>query len=310
MEIYSSFNEIKEIKNPVLTIGTFDGVHVGHQKIISKLNEEAKLIDGESVLFTFYPHPRMVLNPSVSLQLIQTHEEKLNKLKRMGLKHVIVFPFTLDFSNTKAKDFIKNYLVDKLKVKKIVIGYDHHFGKNREGSIEQFQELSSKLGFEVIEIPAQEINEINISSTKIRAAILAGEMEIANQFLNEPFELSGFVVQGKKLGKEIGYPTANISIKDQHKIIPKKGVYAIEVNHHSKTYFGMMNIGFKPTVSNENEISIEVHLFDFNENLYDQKIAVRIMNRIRDEQKFDGIDSLIKQLKKDEIFCRNLFDIV
>lgn len=310
MKIYHNFSEIQHINNPILTIGTFDGVHIGHQKIISKLNEEAKKCGGESVLFTFYPHPRMVLNPDVNLQLIQTQQEKLAKLERMGLKHLIVFPFTKDFANTKAEDFIVQYLINQLHVKKVVIGYDHQFGKNREGSIEHFRALAEKHHFEVIEIPAQEINEINISSTKIRKAILDGDLETATRFLNEPFELTGKVIHGKKLGKQIGFPTANIQLTDTHKIIPKTGVYAVEIIIDGAIQHGMMNIGFRPTVSEEKTLSIEVHLFDFKQDLYEKQLIVRLIQRIRDEQKFDGIESLIQQLKQDEIACRTLFHLV
>lgn len=310
MKIYHDFSEIQHINNPILTIGTFDGVHIGHQKIISKLNEEASTCGGESVLFTFYPHPRMVLNPDVNLQLIQTQEEKLAKLERMGLKHLIVFPFTKDFANTKAEDFIVEYLINQLHIKKVVIGYDHQFGKNREGSIEHFRILAEKHHFEVIEIPAQEINEINISSTKIRKAILQGDLETATKFLNEPFELTGKVIHGKKLGKQIGFPTANIQVADTHKIIPKTGVYAVEVIMEDMIQHGMMNIGFRPTVSEEKTLSIEVHLFDFKQDLYEKQLIVRLIHRIRDEQKFDGIESLIQQLKQDEIACRTLFHLV
>jgi riboflavin kinase / FMN adenylyltransferase len=310
MKIYSDFSEIQHINNPILTIGTFDGVHIGHQKIIQKLNEEAENCGGESVLFTFYPHPRMVLNPDVNLQLIQTQEEKLAKLERMGLKHLIVFPFTKDFANTKAEDFIVQYLINQLQVKKVVIGYDHQFGKNREGSIEQFRELAKQYQFEVIEIPAQEINEINISSTKIREAILQGDAETATNFLNEPFELTGTVVHGKKLGNQIGFPTANIQLANEHKIVPKTGVYAVELILDNATQHGMMNIGFRPTVSDEKTLSIEVHLFDFKQDLYEKQLIVRLIHRIRDEQKFDGIESLIQQLKQDEIACRTLFHLV
>jgi riboflavin kinase/FMN adenylyltransferase len=306
MKIYTHFNEISKIKNPILTIGTFDGVHIGHQKIISKLNEEALKCDGESVLFTFFPHPRMILNPKVNLQLIQTQEEKLAKLNRMGLQHVIMFPFTKEFANTKAEDFIIQYLVNQLHVKKVVIGYDHQFGKNREGSIDQFKQLSRKNNFEVIEIPAQEINEINISSTKIRTAILEGNLEIANKFLNEPFELTGKVIHGNKLGNKIGFPTANLFIENQHKIIPANGVYAVETLIEKKSFFGMMNIGYKPTVSNVKNLTIEIHIFNFNEDLYDKTLTVRLIKQIRNEKKFENINSLIQQLKKDEISCRSI----
>lgn len=308
MKVHYNFDSISTIKNPILTIGTFDGVHLGHQKIINSLNEVAKLKNGESVLFTFHPHPRLVLNPDDnSLQILQTQEEKIEKLARMGLNHLIIYPFTKEFSNTKATDFIKTFLIEKLKVNTIVVGYDHHFGKNREGSLEDLVELSKSYPFEVIEIPAREIDEVNISSTKIRQALVEGNIARANRFLNEAFEISGIVQTGKQLGRTIGFPTANIKVSEPHKLIPKNGVYAVKIILPFEVEcFGMMNIGYKPTVSEENEKTLEVFIFDFNQDIYNQKISVYLLERMRDERKFASVDELKTQLIQDEQTVRAL----
>jgi riboflavin kinase/FMN adenylyltransferase len=309
VKVFSGFDSILEIKNPVLTIGTFDGVHIGHQKIIERLNEEAAKIDGESVLFTFYPHPRMVLFPdSHGLKLIQTQAEKIDKLRKCGLQNVIVFPFTKEFSRLTAIEFVRDYLVNRLNVKKLVIGYDHQFGKNREGSLEFLKEIADTYEYEVIEIPAQDIDEVNVSSTKIRNALLAGDIETANNFLGEHFELSGTVVKGNQIGSQMGFPTANIQIDSELKLIPGNGVYAVSVRLEDGSLLnGMLNIGTRPTVSASDELRIEVHLLDTTMNLYDQKLTVRFLKRVRDEKRFEDKESLINQLKNDEITVRNIF---
>lgn len=309
MNIFQGFDQLGDIPNPVLTIGTFDGVHLGHQKIIERLNDEAAKIGGESVLFTFYPHPRMVLYPdSHELRLIQTQAEKIDKLRRIGLKNVIVHPFTMDFSRLTAVEFVRDYLVNRLKVKKLVIGYDHQFGKNREGSIEFLKEVCDTYGFEVIEISAKEIDEVNISSTKIRRAILEGDMQKAKDYLGEPFELHGKVIHGDAVGRSMGYPTANIDIESDTKLIPKLGVYAVNVvTGDGNVHEGMMNIGMRPTVANHDDLSLEVHLFDFNADLYDQYITVQLLSRFRDEMKFDSLIELKEQLSEDEKGIRDYF---
>lgn len=309
MNVYKGFEEIEHIPNPVLTIGTFDGVHIGHQKIINQLNREAKKIGGESVLFTFYPHPRMVLYPDThGLKLIQTQVEKLDKLRRMGLKNIIIHPFTKDFSRLTALEFVRDYLVNRLHVKKLVIGYDHQFGKNREGSIDFLRSVSDTYGFEVVEIPAMEIDDVNVSSTKIRNAIIGGDVDKVSRFLGEPFELHGRVVQGQALGRQIGFPTANIDIESDVKLLPKSGVYAVNVLlTDGSIQEGMMNIGRKPTVSESQSVSIEVHLFDYNQDIYDQYVTVQLLSRFRDEQKFESVFDLKEQLNKDEITIRNFF---
>ena len=307
MKIFNDFNSIESIPNPVLTIGTFDGVHVGHQKIIEQLNEEAKKIGGESVLFTFYPHPRMVLSPkNHGLKLIQTQEEKLDKLAKMGLQNCIVYPFTKDFSELTALEFVRDFLVNQLHVKKLVIGYDHQFGKNREGSISYLKAVSKEFNFEVIEIPAQDIDEVNVSSTKIRDAVLKGDIEKANEFLGDLFQITGTVVRGKELGRTIGFPTANIELNSDLKLIPSKGVYVIKVCVNSIWFGGMLNIGFRPTISKENNQTIEVHIFDFSEDIYGEIVTVQFLSKWREELKFNSIDELKNQLVKDEKTIRSI----
>ncbi len=309
MKVYQDFEEVGKIPNAVLTIGTFDGVHLGHQKIIERLKEEARKVNGETVLFTFFPHPRMVINPSNhGLKLIQTQAEKIENLDRLGLDHLIIFPFTKEFSNLSADEFVKDYLVDKLHVKTIVVGYDHQFGKNREGSLKQLQKLSETLPFEVIEIPAHEVDEINVSSTKIRQAIEIGDVQTANSYLNEPFEISGKVVKGNQIGRTIGFPTANIEIGDDLKIVPAIGVYAVEVIlEDQRKLQGMMNIGIRPTVTDSKEVKIEVFIFDFSEAIYDQSIKVYLLQRIRGEHRFQSLEVLRAQLQEDEKTVRSIF---
>lgn len=310
MKVYQGFEAIDEISNPVLTIGTFDGVHVGHQKIIQRLNKEAKKTGGESVLFTFYPHPRMVIAPdNHGLKLIQTQDEKIEKLRRMGLQHLIIYPFTTEFANLTAREFVSEFLVKRLKVKTIVVGYDHQFGKNREGSLAFLQEMSKQYPFEVIEIPSHEIDEVNVSSTKIRQALELGDIETANRYLNEPFELTGTVVHGNALGRTIGFPTANLDLGDALKSVPAKGVYAVQVKlPDGRLLKAMMNIGVRPTVSNIPKVHLEVFLFDFSEDLYDQRITVYLLRRVRDEKRFESIDALRAQLQEDEKTIRSMLD--
>jgi len=309
VKVYQDFEEVGKIPNAVLTIGTFDGVHLGHQKIIERLKEEARKVNGETVLFTFFPHPRMVINPTNhGLKLIQTQAEKIENLERLGLDHLIIFPFTKEFSTLSADEFVKDYLVNKLHVKTIVVGYDHQFGKNREGSLKQLQKLSETLPFKVIEIPAHEVDEINVSSTKIRQAIEIGDIQTANSYLNEPFEISGKVVKGNQIGRTIGFPTANIEIGDDLKIIPTIGVYAVEVIlEDQRKLHGMMNIGIRPTVTDSKEVKIEVFIFDFSEAIYDQRIKVYLLQRIRGEHRFQSVEVLRAQLQEDEKTVRTIF---
>lgn len=307
MRIFQGFEQIENIPNPVLTIGTFDGVHLGHQKIIRHLNREAERLGGESVLFTFYPHPRMVLYPdSHGVKLIQTHEEKLAKLERMGLQNVIVHPFTLEFSRLTALEFVRDFLVNKLNVKQMVIGYDHQFGKNREGSIAFLREVCDTYDFGVTEISAKEIDEVNISSTKIRNALKEGDVSTANTFLGEPFELHGKVVKGKGIGRNLGFPTANLEVNSAVKLIPGNGVYVVQVElSDGSRHAGMLSIGTNPTIDDSGVQTVEVHLLDFQGDLYERQVVLRFLTRIREERKFESLEALIDQIKQDEMYTRD-----
>lgn len=311
MRIFQGFDDLHKIPHPVLTIGTFDGVHLGHQKIINQLNEVAKKTGGESVLFTFYPHPRMVIFPdSHGLQLIQTQEEKQEKLKRIGLQNMIVHPFTPNFSRISAIEFVRDFLVNQLKVKTLIIGYDHHFGKNREGDIELLKELAPVYEFEVIEIDAKEVDEVNVSSTKIRDALKEGDVELANSYLGEEFEINGKVVHGEKIGTKLGFPTANIDIESDIKLIPKQGVYASKtVLQNGETYYSLLSIGERPTVDSSGKLSIETYLLDFDGNLYGDYVKIKLLKYLREEEKFDTLDELIQAMHKDEETLRNWISV-
>ena len=287
-----------------MTIGTFDGVHFGHQKIIEKLVKEAKKANKKSVVLTFFPHPRMVLQKDASLKLLNTIEERATLLEKTDLDYLIIHPFSKDFSRMSALEFVRDILVKQLNISKLIIGYDHHFGKNREGNITQLSEYSHLYGFKVEEIPAQDIDSVSVSSTKVRRALAAGNLKTANHYLGYNFMLTGTVVNGKKLGGKIGYPTANIDVKETYKLIPKTGVYVVKSSIGRKTVFGMMNIGNRPTI-NGNHQTIEIHFFDFNKDLYHKNLTIELLYFLRDEQKFDTIEFLVHQLKKDEEIARN-----
>jgi len=287
-----------------VTIGTFDGVHFGHQKIIEKLVKEAKKANKKSVVLTFFPHPRMVLQKDASLKLLNTIEERATLLEKTDLDYLIIHPFSKYFSRMSALEFVRDILVKQLNISKLIIGYDHHFGKNREGNITQLSEYSHLYGFKVEEIPAQDIDSVSVSSTKVRRALAAGNLKTANHYLGYNFMLTGTVVNGKKLGGKIGYPTANIDVKETYKLIPKTGVYVVKSSIGRKTVFGMMNIGNRPTI-NGNHQTIEIHFFDFSKDLYHKNLTIELLYFLRDEQKFDTIEFLVHQLKKDEEIARN-----
>jgi len=298
----ASFNPKKPV---ILTPGTFDGVHFGHQKILKILTDTAKEKNMESVVLTFSPHPRKVLFPDGKpLFLINTLDEKIEQLKKHGVDHLIIYPFTLDFSRISALEYVRDFLLNELKVSKLVIGYDHQFGRNREGDFNYLKELSPLYEFEIEEISAQDINEVNISSTKIRKAILNGDIETANEYLGYQFSITGDVVEGKKLGNTIGFPTANIQPTSNDKIIPKNGAYAVSVTVDSKQYGGMLNIGHNPTVSSDQTQHIEVNIFDFNQNIYGTDITVYFIKRLRDEKKFESVDELKQQLADDALLAK------
>ena len=299
MKIFHSIFDFNPAQKTYVTIGTFDGVHIGHQKIIEKLVAEAKKHQKKSVLLTFFPHPRMVLQKEASIKLINTINEKATLLEKTGLDYLIIHPFSKDFSRLNALDFVRDVLVNQLDTAKLIIGYDHHFGKNREGNIEQLTEYSYLYDFSVEEIPVQDIDEVAVSSTKIRRALGNGDLKTANQYLGYNFSLTGKVIKGEQLGNTIGFPTANIALDEDYKLIPKTGAYVVKAEIDDGIVYGMMNIGIRPTISGEHQ-TIETHFFDFDENIYNKIITIQLLSFIREEQKFDSLDSLTKQLQNDK----------
>ncbi len=303
MNIIEGIKNYKNSKPTILTVGTFDGVHLGHQKIIRKLKEEATRLHAESLILTFHPHPRKVLQPEIPLQLIQTIEERISALEKAGLDTLIIQPFDKQFSRLSAEEYVEQVLVHQLDIKKIIIGYDHRFGRNREANIKDLRHFATIFDFEVEEISVAEIDLISISSTKIRKAISNGNLNLVQRFLGRSFELGGNVVHGNQLGRSIGFPTANIEIGTSDKLIPNKGVYWIKGLKDMSDVYGMMNIGTKPTVKSD-LISVEIHFFDWNKDLYNSTIYVQVLKRLRDEKKFNSIVDLKEQLQKDEKRCR------
>lgn len=287
-----------QTQNTVLTIGTFDGVHIGHQKIIKRLVEVANNKGLQPSLLTFFPHPRMVLQKDANIKLINTISEKELLLKRFGITNLVVKKFTKDFSRLTAEAFVEDILVDQLKAKHVIIGYDHHFGRNRNANINDLRQFGEQFDFDVEEISMQDINDVAISSTKIRAALNDGDIKTANTYLGYNFMLTGTIIKGKGIGKTINYPTANLKIEETYKLIPKQGVYIVQAIIDNVLEYGMMNIGINPTVSGTDQ-SIEIHFFNLNKSLYDKKLSVQLLHRLRDEQKFDSLDLLKKQLEID-----------
>ena len=307
MQTHNSIHDFFSTKKTIITIGTFDGVHLGHQKILSKLVDEAKKLQYESLVLTFFPHPRMVLGKENSIKLINTISEKKQLLESIGIHHLIIHEFDTKFANLSAKEFVEKILVGKLNIGKIIIGYDHKFGKGRTADINDLIEFGKQFGFEVEQISAEEIGDIAVSSTKIRKALLEGNIELVNQFLGYTFEFTGKVIEGKKIGRTIQFPTANILIKENYKLLPKNGVYIITSKIDNKNYHGMMNIGTNPTIG-DNQQTIEVHFFDFDQNIYNKTLTIKVLEKIREEQKFDSLEALQLQLIKDENFSKSYFD--
>jgi len=300
LKVFRNISSYTPQKPIVLTIGTFDGVHIGHKKIIEKLTERAKKEDLESVILTFFPHPRMILQKDSDIKLLNTIDEKIELLEKSGLNSLIIHPFDKTFSELSAEEFVTQILIEKLHLKKIVIGYDHRFGKNRTAGINELVVFGEKYGFEVEQISVQEIDEISVSSTKIRKALDNGEIALANSYLGYNYFFNGTVVEGKKLGRTIGFPTANLKISEDYKLIPKTGVYVVNVNiNGNDNKMGMMNIGTNPTV-NGNHQTIEVNILDFNEDIYGKNIRISFLEKIRDEQKFASVAELKNQLEKDK----------
>lgn len=300
MKIYRNINDFKNVDYPVVTVGTFDGVHLGHQKIFKKMTELAQANNGETVVLTFAPHPRIILySDSKNLKFINTQKRKFELLEKAGVDHLIIIPFTKDFSKISSKDFIKTILVEKLKVKKLVIGYNHHFGKNRQGNFNNLFKFSNSLGFQVEEIPEQDVKNIAVSSTKIRNALINGDIKTANAFLGYEYSIMGKVVKGNEIGRKIGFPTANIQIEDKYKLIAAQGVYACKVEWKGQIFKGMGNIGTRPTLE-QHKLTTEVHIFNFDKEIYNDNITIFFLDRVRDEIKFSDLNALRNRLLKDK----------
>ena len=299
MVTVQSIKEYDKEHSTVITIGTFDGVHIGHRKILERLIKDANISDFKSMVLTFFPHPRMVLQKDANIKLLNTIEEKTKILKKIGLDYLIIHPFTSDFSRLSATEFVRDLLVIELQAKKIIIGYDHRFGRNRTANINDLITFGGTFDFEVEEISAQEIDDVSVSSTKIRKALEEGDIQTANAYLGYKYMLTGTVKKGKGLGRQLNFPTANLNIEETYKLIPKNGVYVVQSKINGTIVFGMMNIGFNPTVSGTKK-TIEVNFFDLDEDLYDKKLQIDIIDRIRDEHKFESIDALKEQLFKDK----------
>ena len=309
MQIIRDLDEFQPESPVVLTQGTFDGVHLGHQKILTQLVTRAQQINGRSVLLTFYPHPRLVLYPEDNeLKLITSIEEKAKLLKSFGLDYLIILPFTKDLSRITPFGFIRDILVKKLHISTIIIGYDHRFGKNREGSILEIEKYANEFNYEVEQIPEQDINDCIVSSSQVRKALLDGDLELANDFMGRPFSISGMVVSGQQKGTELGFPTANLGELDPYKLVPKIGVYAVKVIIANETLFGMLNIGTRPTFK-MNELAIETHIFDFSDNIYGQEIEILFFKRWRDERKFENQEQLVQQLNTDNTEIKAFFKL-
>jgi riboflavin kinase/FMN adenylyltransferase len=304
LKIFYSINDFHTtangtIKKTILTLGTFDGVHFGHKKILERVTQNTENGKYESLVLTFFPHPRMVLQEDSEIKLLNTLDEKIHLLEEIGIQNLVIHPFDEKFSRLTAEEFVKNVLVDQFHIQKIIIGHDHRFGRNRTANIDDLKAFGKQYDFEVEEISAQEIKEVSVSSTKIRSALTEGNVALANEYLGYNYSLTGTVTKGKQLGRTIGFPTANLKLEEDFKLVPQNGVYIVKSIINSKTVFGMMNIGFNPTVDGKHQ-TIEINYFDFDEDLYGQKITVSIMERIRAEQKFDSVELLKEQLEKDQ----------
>lgn len=309
MKIFDHIDTCKNLKNPILTLGMFDGIHIGHQAIIGQLNEIAKEVSGKSVLLTFEPHPRVVLGKGADdLQLLTTLDEKIDLLEKSGLDNLILHPFTKEFSELSAEDFVKELLVNGIGIHTILIGYNHHFGKDRQGNFEQLKNLSDKFGFDCIKMEEVKSKDQKISSTQIRNALLEGKVEFAREGLGRNYSLTGKVVHGDKIGRTLGFPTANLEI-EKHKLIPGNGVYVVKVQIESEVFKGLLSIGTRPTVTNSQEKRVEVFILDFDGMIYDEKISVEMIHKIRDDQKFESIEELVLQMNADKKFAEQFYFI-
>ena len=301
MKIYHHIDEFTPLKNAVVTIGTFDGVHQGHRQIIAGIKELAQQTGGETVILTFFPHPRMIIHPEdQDLKLITTIQERAALLEQLGVDHLIITPFSRDFSNQTAEAYIRDILVNKIGTRKIIIGYDHRFGKDRQGGLADLQQAAPVYGFEVIEIPEQDINHVAVSSTRIRQALLRADIEQANAFLGYPFFITGKVIRCNQIGRQIGYPTANLLVEESYKLIPADGIFAATVQLDGETFQGMAYIGHRPTINGMTR-NIEVNIFDFNRDIYNQTLQMNFLNFVRHDVKFSSLDGLKEQLAQDRI---------
>lgn len=302
MQIYRTLQDFTRLKNAIVTTGSYDGVHKGHRKILQILIDTAKQNNGESVVITFWPHPRKIIGDGnlQDIKFLSTLDEKIELLSSLGIDHLIIIPFNREFSELSSADFIKNILIDKIGTKKLVIGYDHKFGKNREGSFEYLQKEAATYGFEIQEIPRQDLDYIGVSSTEIRKALSAGEVSKAALYLEQNYQLKGLVIKGKQLGRKIGFPTANIKVTDSEKLIPSDGVYAVRVKYKDDLFDGMLNIGMRPTVDGLYR-TIEVNIFDFDKEIYGEELEASFVEFIRSEKKFTGIEFLKTQLAADKL---------
>lgn len=307
MRVFYQLEDLPKFKRAVLTIGSFDGVHSGHQQLLARINRLARQHGGESIVITFHPHPRLVVYPKDdSLQLLTSIEEKVALFERYGVDNVVVVPFTVAFSQLSADEYIQRFLLETFQPRTIVIGYDHRFGLNRQGNIEYLRWHSEKEGFELIEIEPQEVDNIAVSSTKIRNALLAGEIRNANRWLNHQYQLRGKVVHGQHLGTELGYPTANLKPEDKHKLIPADGIYAIRVLCKDTWHNGMLYIGDRPSIAGVDDRAIEAHIFDFDADIYGETITIEFLAYIRGDEQFDGMDALKARLHEDELAAKKI----
>ena len=309
MNVYYGIQEFKKLENAVVTSGTFDGVHLGHQKILKRLNEVAELTNGESVVITFYPHPRSVISPDNQIvKLLSTLEEKIELLEKSGVDNLLIVSFTREFSELSSEEFIQKILIETIGTKTLVIGYDHRFGKNREGGFDYLKLNKEKYGFGIEEISRQDIENVGVSSSKIRKALQEGDVPSADHFLGRNYSLSGVIVKGRQLGRTIGFPTANIQVREIAKLIPSDGVYAVKVYYNDEAFGGMLNIGNRPTVDGTFQ-TVEVNIFEFDQEIYGEKLTIEFLQKIRNEQKFNGLDELKTQIAKDKITCKEILNL-
>ncbi len=300
MEVFNSLSEVKKDKNTVITMGTFDGIHLGHRKIIEGVKARATALGGRSFLITFDPHPRSVVSGGKGIKLLNTLQEKIDILEEIGIQNLLIIKFTKEFSLLNSEDFFKNYIINKIGLSEIVIGYDHHFGKGRGGDENTLRELGTEYDFKVFTVDAVNLNGTNVSSTKIRNALMKGDMQLANLFLGRYYSFSGTVIKGDGRGRLLGFPTANIKMENVNKLLPAIGIYAVEANIDGNKHHGLMSIGKRPTFYNDGHLTTEVYIFDFNKNIYDKKVTVKVVERIRGEEKYSSAEELVAQMKKDK----------